>query len=79
MPIMAPLADFAHVPRSLVVTAWQSASGWANLVTPTTAVVTGGIALAKVRYDRYVKFIVPLMAILFVLIGVFLAIAAWLC
>ncbi|WP_433593081.1 hypothetical protein [Nocardia sp. CA-145437] len=43
-----------------------------------TAVVTGGIALAKVRYDRYVKFIVPLMAILFVLIGVFLAIAAWL-
>ncbi|MGW4535001.1 YfcC family protein [Nocardia sp. NPDC004340] len=78
MPIMAPLADFAHVPRSLVVTAWQSASGWANLVTPTTAVVTGGIALAKVRYDRYAKFIVPLMGILFVLICVFLAIAAWL-
>ncbi|MFE3795820.1 hypothetical protein [Nocardia tengchongensis] len=77
MPIMAPLADFAHVPRSLVVTGWQSASGWANLVTPTTAVVTGGIALAKVRYDRYVKFIVPLMVILFVLICVFLAVAAW--
>lgn len=77
MPIMAPLADFANVPRSLVVTAWQSASGWANLVTPTTAVVTGGIALAKVRYDRYVRFIAPLMAILFVLICVFLAIAAW--
>ncbi|MGX1809492.1 YfcC family protein [Nocardia sp. NPDC055321] len=77
MPIMAPLADFANVPRSLVVTAWQSASGWANLVTPTTAVVTGGIALAKVRYDRYVKFIAPLMGILFVLICVFLAVAAW--
>ncbi|MVU75757.1 YfcC family protein [Nocardia sp. ET3-3] len=77
MPIMAPLADFAHVPRSLVVTGWQSASGWANLVTPTTAVVTGGIALAKVRYDRYVRFVAPLMGILFVLICVFLAIAAW--
>ncbi|MEV6774116.1 YfcC family protein [Nocardia sp. NPDC051030] len=77
MPIMAPLADFANVPRSLVVTAWQSASGWANLVTPTTAVVTGGIALAKVRYDRYVKFIVPLMGILFVLTCGFLAVAAW--
>ncbi|WP_067828178.1 YfcC family protein [Nocardia inohanensis] len=76
MPIMAPLADFANVPRSLVVTAWQSASGWANLVTPTTAVVTGGIALAKVRYDRYVKFIAPLMGILFVLICAFLAVAA---
>ncbi|WP_405490055.1 YfcC family protein [Nocardia sp. NBC_00511] len=77
MPVMAPLADFANVPRSLVVTAWQSASGWANLVTPTTAVVTGGIALAKVRYDRYVKFIAPLMGILFVLICVFIAVAAW--
>ncbi|MFI9504502.1 YfcC family protein [Nocardia sp. NPDC052566] len=77
MPIMAPLADFANVPRSLVVTAWQSASGLANLVTPTTAVVTGGIALAKVRYDRYVRFIGPLLGILFVLICVFLAVGAW--
>ncbi|MEU8894893.1 YfcC family protein [Nocardia sp. NPDC048505] len=72
MPVMAPLADFANVPRSLVVTAWQSASGWANLVTPTTAVVTGGLALAKVRYDRYVKFVAPLLGILFVLTCVFL-------
>ncbi|MEV6275292.1 YfcC family protein [Nocardia sp. NPDC051832] len=77
MPIMAPLADFANVPRSLVVTAWQSASGWANLVTPTTAVVTGGLALAKVRYDRYVKFVAPLLGILFVLTCVFLAAGAW--
>ncbi|WP_280266786.1 YfcC family protein [Nocardia wallacei] len=78
MPIMAPLADFAQVPRSLVVTAWAAASGWANLVTPTTAVVTGGIALAKVRYDRYVRFVAPLMAILFVLICAFVAMDAWL-
>ncbi|MFC4336191.1 YfcC family protein [Salininema proteolyticum] len=77
MPVMAPLADFAGVPRSLVVTAWQSASGWINLVTPTTAVVMGGLALAKVRYDRYVRFVAPLMGILFVLICAFLAIAAW--
>ena len=34
MPIMAPLADFAGVDRSLVVTAYQSASGLLNLVTP---------------------------------------------
>ncbi|WP_025274779.1 YfcC family protein [Haloglycomyces albus] len=77
MPIMAPLADFAGVPRSLVVTAWQSASGWINLVTPTTAVVMGGLALAKVRYDRYLRFVLPLMGILFLLICAFLAMAAW--
>src|SRR3546814_5337932 len=39
MPVLAPLGDFADVPRSLVVTAYQSASGWMNLFTPTSAVV----------------------------------------
>ena len=50
MPIMAPLADFAGADRSLVVTAYQSASGLLNLVTPTSAVVMGGLAIARVPY-----------------------------
>jgi len=76
MPILAPLADFAGVPRSLVITAWQSASGWMNLVTPTTAVVMGGLALAKVRYDRYIRFVAPLLLILFVLICGFMVLGS---
>ncbi|MRH90806.1 hypothetical protein GFY24_25765 [Nocardia sp. SYP-A9097] len=40
--------------------------------------LTALFLLARVRYDRYVKFIAPLMGILFVLICVFLAVAAWL-
>ncbi|ANH39364.1 hypothetical protein I601_2953 [Nocardioides dokdonensis FR1436] len=64
MPILAPLADFANVPRSLVVTAFQSASGVVNLVTPTSAVVMGGLALAKVRYDQYLRFVAPLLVFL---------------
>ena len=47
MPILAPLADFADVPRSLSVTAYQSASGLINLITPTSAVVMGGLALVE--------------------------------
>ncbi len=73
MPIMAPLGDFAGVSRSIVVTAYQSASGWVNLFTPTNAVVMGGLAIAKVRYDRYLKFVWPLLVILFVLTCVMLA------
>ncbi|WP_424210689.1 YfcC family protein [Streptomyces sp. BI20] len=64
MPILAPLADFAGVQRAMVVTAYQSASGWVNLVTPTSAVIMGGLALAKVRYDKYLRFMWPLMATL---------------
>lgn len=76
MPILAPLADFAGVPRALVVTAWQSASGWMNLWAPTTAVTIGGVALAKVGYDKYLRFVWPLLAILFVLICGFLVAGA---
>ncbi|MEV6952544.1 YfcC family protein [Streptomyces sp. NPDC051183] len=76
MPILAPLADFAGVSRAVVVTAWQSASGWMNLWVPTTAVTIGGVALAKVGYDRYLRFVWPLLAILFVLICGFVALGA---
>ena len=64
MPIMAPLADFAGANRSLVVTAYQSASGLLNLVTPTSAVVMGGLAIARVPYGKYLRFVWPLLAIL---------------
>ena len=76
MPILAPLADFAGVNRAIVVTAFQSASGIVNLITPTSAVVMGGLALARVRYDQYLRFVAPLVLILFVLSMAFVAIGA---
>lgn len=76
MPILAPLSDFAHVSRSLTVTAWNASSGWMNLWFPTTAVVMGGLALAKVGYNKYLRSLAPLLAIYFVLICAFLALGA---
>ena len=57
IPILAPLADFAGVDRAMVVTAYQSASGLVNLITPTSAVVMGGLALAKVRVNPRFDFV----------------------
>src|SRR6185369_7801099 len=76
MPIMAPLADFAGASRSLVVTAYQSASGLLNLVTPTSAVVMGGLAIARVPYDTYLRWVWPLLAALAVLTIAVLALGA---
>jgi len=76
MPIMAPLADFASVPRNLVVTAFQSASGLVNLINPTFAVVMGGLAIGRVGYDRWLKFMWPLLVILAILISVVLSVGA---
>ena len=76
MPILAPLADFAHVSRATVVTAFQSASGLVNLVTPTSAVIMGGLALSKVGYDKYLKFVWPFLLVVFVVVCAFLGISA---
>lgn len=76
MPIMAPLADFAGVNRALVVTAYQSASGLLNLFNPTFAVVMGGLAIGRVPYERWLKFIWPLLLVLLAMIVVCLSVAA---
>ena len=68
MPIMAPLAEFAGVSRDLVVTAFQSANGLVNMINPTFAVVMGGLAIGRVRYDIWLRFALPLLLILTVLI-----------
>jgi len=64
MPIMTPLASFADVPAELVVTAFQSASGIMNLFIPTSAVVMGGLAIARVPYGTYLRWVWPLLLML---------------
>jgi len=76
MPLLAPLGDFADVSRPLVVTSWSWGAGIARFITPTSAVVMAGIALAGVRYDRWIRFMLPLMGILAVACIVMLGIAA---
>ena len=76
MPLLAPLGDFADVSRPLVVTAWSWGAGLARFITPTSAIVMAGIALSGVRYDKWIRFMLPLMAILAVAALVMLGVAA---
>lgn len=64
MPILASLGDFSGVGRDLIVTAYQSASGIVNLITPTSGVVVGGLAIGRVGYDKWLKFMWPLLLLL---------------
>ena len=68
MPVLAPLGDFAGIDRSLVITTWMAAGGWLRLILPINAILIAGLALAKVGFDQYVRFILPLMGILLVII-----------
>lgn len=74
VPIMAPLGRFAGVGGDLVVTAFQSASGLVNIITPTAAVVMGALALGHVPYDRWVKYVWKLILYFLLLTMAFLVI-----
>lgn len=75
MPILAPVADFAGAERHLVVTAYQSANGIVNLINPTFAVVMGGLAIGRVPYDRWLRFMWPLLVVLTIIIMAGLSVA----
>lgn len=74
MPIMAPLAEFSGVRPDLAVTAYQSANGLVNLFNPTFAVVMGGLAIGKIPYNVWLRFVWPLLLILTVLLMLALSI-----
>lgn len=67
MPIMSPLADFSGVARHIIITAYETANGLLSLFTPTSAVVMGGLAMARVPYDKWLKFIWKLLVITFII------------
>lgn len=75
MPIMAPLADFAGVGRDVMITAYQSASGVVNLITPTSAVIMGALAIARIPYGTYLKHVWKLVLATMVIIMVIMSIA----
>ncbi len=75
MPIMAPLGDFAGVGREIVITAYQSASGVINLITPTSGVIMGALALGKVPYEKYFKYVWKLLIILSIMIMLVMSLA----
>jgi uncharacterized ion transporter superfamily protein YfcC len=64
IPIMAPLSVLCGVPAHVMVTIYQTAAGVVNLATPTYAVVMGALALGHVSYDRWLRFVTKLLAIL---------------
>ncbi|WP_104733815.1 YfcC family protein [Hanstruepera ponticola] len=63
MPIMAPLADTVGVGRELIVNAYQYGMGLLYLISP-TGLILPSLAIAKVGYDKWLKFILPLFIIL---------------
>lgn len=67
MPIMAPFSDLINVPRQATVMAFQFGDGFTNMITPTSGVLIGVLGVAKIPYEKWVKWVTPFMIILVIL------------
>jgi uncharacterized ion transporter superfamily protein YfcC len=66
MPLMAPIGDLVGVTRQTAVLAFQFGDGFANMIVPTNPVLMGILGIAGIPYNRWLRFIAPLMLKLFV-------------
>ena len=76
MPIMVPLADMIGLSRQTAVLAYQFGDGFTNQIIPTCSWLMVNLAVAKIPYERWVKFVTPIMLIWIGCAVVFLVIAA---
>ena len=75
MPLMAPLADVLGLTRQTAVFAFTCGDGFSNTVIPTSGILMAMLGLAKVPYDKWLRFMVPLLLQLLAVAAVFIAIA----
>lgn len=67
MPMMSQFSDLIGVSRQATVMAFQFGDGFTNMITPTSPVLIGVLGVAKIPYDKWVKWITPFMIILILL------------
>ncbi len=70
MPVLVPLSDLLGLSRQVTVLAYQYGAGMCDLITPTNGALMAIIAAAKVRYDEWLKFAIPIFLILLGLGGI---------
>ncbi len=67
IPIMAPFSDLVGVSRQAMVLAFQFGDGFTNMVTPTSGVLIAALAMARIPYTKWVKWVWKMVVALLVL------------
>ena len=78
LPLLVPLSDLIGLSRQITVLAYQYGAGLCDLVTPTNGALMAMLAAAGVRYEDWLKFVLPLYALLMAmaLLALIVAVAA---
>lgn len=67
IPIMAPFSDMVGVSRQAMVLAFQFGDGFTNMITPTSGVLVAALAMARIPYTEWVKWIWKMVLVLLIL------------
>ncbi len=67
IPIMAPFSDMVGVSRQAMVLAFQFGDGFTNMITPTSGVLVAALAMARIPYTDWVKWIWKMVLVLLIL------------
>lgn len=67
MPVLIPASDLLGLSRQVTVLAYQYGAGITELLAPTNGALMAVLIAAGVRFDRWLKFAIPLLALLFLL------------
>ena len=67
MPIMAPFSDLIGISRQSTVVAFQFGDGFTNMITPTSGVLMAALGVARIPWEKWVKFIWKFILVLIVI------------
>jgi len=67
IPMMAQFSDLIGISRQATVVAFQLGDGFTNMITPTSGVLIGVLGIARIPFDKWVRWVAPLIVILFIL------------
>jgi uncharacterized ion transporter superfamily protein YfcC len=67
MPLLVPLSDLIGLSRQVTVLAYQYGAGLCELVTPTNGALMAMLAASGVRFEEWLRFVLPVLGLLVLL------------
>lgn len=67
MPVLVPLSDLLGLSRQVTVLTFQYGAGVSDLIIPTSGSLMAMLALAKVPYEEWIRWVLPVWGLLIIL------------
>ena len=77
LPVMIPVGDLVGLTRQTTILAFQIGDGVTNLINPTLGGLIAMLSLCRVPFDRWLRYITPLLVLILIGCWIFLTIAVF--